>query len=604
MNRFGNEMTYSKWYEKAKNGETLGEYPRPSMVRQSWVNLNGLWEMAITKEKKEPESFDRTIMVPFSPEAPCSGGNHKLMPNEFLWYRRSIEFAETSKKYILHFGAVDQICDVYLDGKHLISHEGGYLPFEVCILPSAKQSVLTVCVQDKTDTSWHARGKQKLKPSGMFYTAQSGIWQSVWMEPVPETYIKEVNIRTDGRKGEVRIQTVLSGADDMPLVSVRKEGKEDEYYRDHPEKGIADFEEPSIEQGKGCLVSFVRSDWEMWSTENPKLYHITVTTKEDRVDCYFAMRELSKQETKDGHLRFFLNGKLCMQSGVLDQGYWPESLLTPPCDEAIIYDIERMKALGFNMIRKHIKVEPERWYYHCDRLGMLVWQDMINGGSSYKAWFVTYLATVMNIRHIHFGDGTGSRRLLSRVSADGRKKYLEELKEMIRHLHNHPSIVCWVPFNESWGQFDSAKVARLVAKMDPSRWVDHASGWFDQHAGDVNSLHYYFFKLHFKTEKTRVTALTEFGGYTYLMPGHIFCKKHYGYGHYKTVKELTDAYRRLWEDTILPAVRDGVSGLVYTQLSDIEEEANGILTYDRMETKLEENTVKDLNKRFFEMIME
>ncbi len=300
--------------------------------------------------------------------------------------------------------------------------------------------------------------------------------------------------------------------------------------------------------------------------------------------------------------RFRLNGKICIQTGVLDQGYWCDGLYTAPSDEALIYDIQTMKNLGFNMIRKHIKIEPERWYYHCDRLGMLVWQDMVSGGSSYKDWFVTYLATAMNVYHLPFGDGKLSRRLLSRKDREGRKEFLHEVRETIRHLYNHPSIVCWVPFNEGWGQFDSENVTEMIRKLDPVRWIDHASGWFDQKAGDVASIHHYFFGLHFKPEKKRVLALSEFGGYTWQVPVHSFSDELYGYGAYHSREELTDAYRKLYAEEVIANIDLGMSAFVYTQLSDVEEESNGILTYDREIIKPEIDTVIRINETIKESV--
>ena len=597
----------TRWSESAARGETLKEYPRPQMVRDSYYNLNGMWNYAITKKetlsgnpegdaakdiyKSEnvtvPQVFDGEIRVPFSPESMLSGVERQLKPDEYLWYERRVRVPFNRKEgfhYLLHFGAVDQECIVFIDGVEAGRHLGGYLPFTIDLAAFERERqrenaqedtegcgdvwtfILTVRVSDVSDTSYHSRGKQKLKRGGMYYTAISGIWQTVWMEAVPKTYIEKLSFEPDFEKASCLVKIEMKPA------------------------------------GKQILYQTIPlGEVRYWSPDDPYLYHVDIEAGEDKVQTYFAMRKLTVEKTEDGFLRFFLNGKPCIMSGVLDQGYWSDGIYTAPSDEALIYDIQTMKDLGFNMLRKHIKIEPDRWYYHCDRLGMLVWQDMVNGGTSYKDWLVTYLATGMNAWGVGMGDGRLSRSLLSRKERESRREFLVEMKETLRHLENHPSIVAWVPFNEGWGQFDAAKIAEQLKKSDPTRFIDHASGWFDQKAGDVKSLHHYFFKLRFRPEEKRVLALSEFGGYTLRIEEHSFKGATYGYGGFETREAISDAFARLYEEEVLANVKKGISAFVYTQLSDVEDELNGILTYDREIRKIDETTVRMWNERCIHM---
>lgn len=624
------------------------EYPRPAMVRDGWINLNGLWDYTFTHSPDTPESFDGKILVPFSPESLLSGVNRQLQPQEYLWYRRSVTVRrpEEGRRLLLHFGAVDQSCVIYINGKKAGAHVGGYLPFCLDITPflpgicpdrKAAPSItfeLLVRVQDLSDTSWQSRGKQKLKRGGMFYTAQSGIWQTVWMEEVPSIHISSVLAVPDFDNSRCRLLVQVtasqegngqSGRADTAAAKhavtarIRPEREADRLQRDDPasifrhgrkpesDPSAKDSVEVSAEdsaEDTDILFSFSAGEetsvslpgFHPWTPEDPFLYHLTVQTEQDRVECYFAMRKCEVQTNGNGLRRIFLNNRPYFQAGVLDQGYWPDGLYTAPCDEALIFDITAMKELGFNMLRKHVKVEPQRWYYHCDRLGMLVWQDMVCGGASYQHWFVTYLATLMNAFSLTIPDGKLSRPLLSRRNQEGRLDFLREMEETVRALQVHPCIVCWVPFNEGWGQFDAADAARRLARLDPGRLIDHASGWFDQGAGNIVSIHYYFFSLHVRPEPVRALALTEFGGYSWQIPEHSFSRELYGYGKYQDKKSLTAGYEKLLSDTVLPAVQKGVSASIYTQLSDIEDEVNGLLTYDRKVEKLDGDTVRRLNE--------
>ena len=605
----------TRWSHQVTNEQVWEEYPRPAMVRSSYYNLNGEWDYCFSRTTHKPEHFMGRILVPFSPESPLSGVKRQLLPHEFLWYRRRAPRPSLKKghRLLLHFGAVDQKCRIFIDGKTAGSHIGGYLPFSLDItdfLPdeNTPDFELLLCVQDLSDTSWHSRGKQKLKRGGMFYTAQSGIWQTVWMEEVPASHISSVRITPDFDHACCRILVHLTGDKNAPRIlqaSIRPETKQDALLRDRPSflRGQAPDSAlftVSLTASRETTVSL--PGFHPWTPEDPFLYHLTLETQEDRVECYFAMRQCDIRTDKQGLPRLYLNHVPYMQTGVLDQGYWPDGLYTAPSDAALQYDILTMKSLGFNMLRKHIKIEPQRWYYHCDRLGMLVWQDMVCGGTSYRHWFVTYLATLFNALHLTIPDGPASYSLLSRREKEGRRQFYREMRDAVRTLFNHPSIVCWVPFNEGWGQFDAQKAADILRSLDPSRLIDHASGWFDQKAGDLASLHYYFFSLKIRPETERALALTEFGGYTWHIPRHSYSRRQYGYGKYKTRASLTAGYRKLLTQTVLPAVRRGISATVYTQLSDVEDEVNGLLTYDREILKPDADTIRHLNQALKEAL--
>ena len=603
------KQLYTRWGKDVDPENVLKEYPRPLMVRENYMNLNGYWDYAFTEKYLKPKHYEGQILVPFSPECALSGVERQLKPGEFLWYHRSFDLMDWEQekekcRLLLHFGAVDQECVVLVNEKRAAAHMGGYLPFEADITDCVKAGIndLTVVVRDFSDTSYHARGKQRLKRGGMFYTAQSGIWQTVWMEKVPKKYIQSVNAVPDPDSGKVRITVETEG--EMP-VEVRVHAPQ---ICSEPMKmpGKIEFleEEDFIEEeevaeenwGYGFgysndTIIITVPEPALWTCEEPWLYYFTVRMGGDVVESYFAMRKFSVEKDEEGIPRICLNGKPRFQNGVLDQGYWPEGLYTAPSDEAMIFDIEEMKKTGFNMVRKHIKIEPQRWYYHCDRLGMIVWQDMVNGGGAYKYWLVTYAATVMSswldfhIKDTHSG-------LLARKDEEGRKEFEEEVKETIRVLQGHPSIAAWVIFNEGWGQFDTEKLTGAVREADPTRLIDQASGWFDQGGGDMKSVHNYFFKLKVKKEQERAAVLSEFGGHTLFLPEHSACEKLYGYGAHKDREEANRAYREM-EEKVQALIREGLCASVYTQWSDIEEEVNGIFTYDREIRKIDTAGTED-----------
>jgi len=574
----------TRWTGQINEKNVWKEYPRPTLVRESYINLNGYWDYAFRKQAKIPSEYDGKILVPFSPEAKLSGVERQLKPKEYLWYHRKLPAVRLKEKehLLLHFGAVDQSCTIYLNKKEICCHKGGYLPFFVDITEAFSKEVslsepeLWVMVTDKSDTSYHNRGKQKLKNGGMFYTAQSGIWQTVWMEIVPDNFIQYVKFTPDYDKKEVTVKVATKSACPVFLTLTLK-------------SGIMTY---TITSNQSYVIPV--SEFHPWSPEHPFLYQVELTTSTDKVSSYFALRKCDIQTDGNGIRRLFLNNRPYIQTGVLDQGYWPDGLYTPPCEEAMIFDIMAIKKLGFNMIRKHLKIESERWYYACDRLGVLVWQDMVNGGTSYKHWFVTYLATLFNYSGIQVFDRPHS--LFSRQHKAGRKEWFKEMVLTVRVLYHHPCIVCWVPFNEGWGQFRALQAVEFLRSLDRKRLIDHASGWFDQGGGDIKSIHYYFFSLILKPER-RALALTEFGGYTWHVAGHSYSSKVFGYHAFKNRKSLTNGYERLMQEFILPAFKNGLSASVYTQLSDVEEEVNGIFTYDREVLKIDADIIREWNRK-------
>lgn len=575
----------TRWTDQVKEsqGQVLQEYPRPSMKRESYLNLNGFWDYAIMGTKRIPDRFDGKILVPFSPEAPLSGVERQLRPRQVLWYKRILPREvrkENGKRWLLHFGAVDQFAAVYINKILVTKHLGGYLPFTADVTDALKEgeNELLVAVRDFTDHSYYSRGKQKLAKGGMFYTAQSGIWQTVWMEQVPGRYITE--IKTTPLFDEEMIEiTVCSNRGGRFTVEISSEEMQ-----------------PVEAKGEaGVPLQIPIQEMHPWSPEDPFLYQMTVTFGEDTVDSYFAMRKISAKKDEKGILRPFLNNRPYLQKGVLDQGYWPDGLYTAPTDEALEFDIKEMKRLGFNMLRKHIKIEPERWYYHCDRLGMLVWQDMVCGGRPYKRWYVTYMANAFEKINLRVTDRTYG--LLGRREGKSREIFVEEKKETIRLLQNHPSIITWVLFNEGWGQFDAKEITAAAREQDETRLVDQASGWFDQAGGDFRSIHNYFFELKLRADK-RITALTEFGGYCWRVREHSMYSKVYGYRIFGSKRELTRGYSQLMRKQIIPKLAEGLSVTIYTQLSDVEEEVNGIYTYDREMLKIEEEVLKEWNEQY------
>jgi hypothetical protein len=551
------------------------EYPRPQLRRESYQCLNGLWEYAIIEKGKSiPGSFDGEILVPFSPESPLSGVSRQLLPSQKLCCRRTANFdecgwsSESGKRLLLHFGAVDQECIVFVNGKEAGNHKGGYWPFTFDITEVAKagENEISVVCTDPSDTGQGAYGKQKLRRGGIRYTAQSGIWQTVWAEAVNETYIESLKITPLYDESAVLFELTITEKDRSRKVVRRTE-----------------------------LPGFRK-----WSPDDPYLYNVKISLRSesgysDEVESYFGMRKFGVSEDIDGIPRLFLNDEPIFQSGLLDQGYWSDGLYTPPSDEAMVWELTKVKELGFNMLRKHIKIEPLRWYYHCDRLGLIVWQDFVSGGGPYNP-AVTQILPFIGVKL-----NDKNYKLFGRNDAAGRASYFREMKDTVALLYNAVSIAVWVPFNEGWGQFNAAEVCAALKEMDKTRTVDHASGWHDRGAGDVDSRHIYYKRFNLTPDRYgRVQALTEFGGYSLVPSGHTVSKKSFGYRMYKTSEALSEAIYKLYRDEVVPAKKTGLSAAIYTQVSDVEDEVNGLFTYDREIQKIDEDVLRRINQMIYQ----
>lgn len=536
-------------------GEELREtpwqvYPRPQMRRDSYLNLNGEWEFSANAPVPEGVS---TIRVPFCPESPLSGVGAHLREGAVLCYRRRFFLPEGFHRgrVLLHVGAADQVAEVFVNKKKVCRHEGGYEAFSADITEAlGEENELVICCTDSLDYQEFPYGKQTQTRGGMWYTPVSGIWQTVWLESVPETYIEKLTIEARGAS-----VTIDTGLDIPGIVTVA---------------GVGSF---PLDQGK---VTIAPENPHFWSPEDPYLYEFTVEAGEDRVESYFALRTLEIQKIGK-YPRLCLNGKPYFFHGLLDQGYWPDGLFTPAAPECYADDILAMKKLGFNTLRKHIKVEPEEFYYQCDKLGMIVWQDMVNNGD-YQFFRDTALPTV--------GFQKRDDRKLHREEAV-RRRFLAGAEAAVRQLRNHPCICYWTIFNEGWGQFDSDNVYDWFRKIDDTRFIDTTSGWFRRHKSDVDSRHVYFRKVQLRGDGKKPLVLSEFGGKTYRAEGHVFNPdKTYGYGSCGTLEELNRAVERLYREEILPCVPKGLCAAIYTQVSDVEDEINGLLTYDRRVEKL------------------
>ena len=552
----------------------LSEYPRPQFKRDSYICLNGIWEYAIRKDETIPDNFDGEILVPFSPETNKSGVNKVVMPDDYLFYRLNYQIPKEfiKDKVILHFGAVDQIAEVFINGQFAIKHIGGFLPFQVDIKPFLKDNNVEIIlrVQDTTNASYHASGKQSLTPGGIWYKPQSGIYMPVWMESISNGYIEKLKITPDIDQKLIHV-LFISKIDKAQMIL-----------------GNKTYE---LEANKDNAIPI--EDMRLWSPEDPYLYEFKIKNAVDEVSSYFAMRKISLIKNEKGMKVIALNNKPYFMKGVLDQGYYADGLLTPNSDEDYINDIKLIKNLGFNVSRKHIKIESLRWYYHCDRLGLLVWQDFVNGCTKYDFWlnqvplFVRYKIS----DHCH--------KAFFRENKEGRKEAYQEFLDTIDLLYNSPCIVLWTIFNEGWGQFDAKEIYQKLKQIDNTRLYDHASGWHDQGSGDFKSMHIYKWKVkvpnRFKL-KNRAFVCSECGAYI-LDKRLKESKKKEGFIYllFNNKEDFQKEYIRFVNEEIKPAKKHGMSAFIYTQMSDVEEEMNGFITYDRKEIKVDVDVIKAIN---------
>lgn len=565
------------WAEQVNPDNVLPEYPRPIMERGDWKNLNGLWEYAlIEKGAHLPESFDGKILVPFAIESSLSGVCKRVGETQELVYQRSFEVPShwKGKDVLLHFGAVDWKADVWVNDIKVGSHTGGYTPFSFNVTNALikGKNKLVVKVWDPTDKGYQPRGKQVTRPEGIWYTPVTGIWQTVWLEPVPKKYIKDIRITPDIDTKRLMVKTGLSdnALNEMVEVVVYESGKK-------------------VAVGKSMNGEPVElampENLQLWSPQSPFLYTLKISLfcdgkQIDEVESYAAMRKYATRRDSDGIVRLELNNKALFQFGPLDQGWWPDGLYTAPSDEALLYDIQKTKDLGFNMIRKHIKVEPARWYTHCDKLGIIVWQDMPSGDRN-PEW-----------QNRKYFDGIERKR-----SPESEAQYRKEWKEIMDFLYSYPCIGTWVPFNEAWGQFKTDEIAEWTKLYDPTRLVNPASGGNHYTCGDMLDLHNYPHPEMYLYDAQRATVLGEYGGIGLVLKDHLWePNRNWGYVQFNSSKEATDEYVK-YANMLYDMITKGFSAAVYTQTTDVEIEVNGLMTYDRKVIKLDEKRVREINER-------
>ena len=565
------------WGEQLNPKNVLPEYPRPIMERHEWKNLNGSWNYAITKKgEAAPGNYQGEILVPFAVESSLSGVGKRINEHQELWYQRTFDVPSSwkGKQILLHFGAVDWKADVWVNDVKVGEHTGGFTPFYFDITSALNKgnNQLVVKVWDPADRGEQPRGKQVERPEGIWYTPVTGIWQTVWLEPVAAQHIAHLKTTPDIDKKTVKVEVATNVCSPDKVEGKVFDGKT------LVAKGAA---------LNGVPVELTMpEDVKLWSPESPSLYDMEVTLYKDgkaidQVKSYTALRKFSTHKDKNGITRLQLNNKDYFQFGPLDQGWWPDGLYTAPTDEALVYDLKKIKDFGYNMVRKHVKVEPARWYTYCDQLGLIVWQDMPNGGRGPAEWQM----------HKYY-DGADAIR-----SAKSEANYRKEWKEIIDYLYSYPSIGVWVPFNEAWGQFKTPEIAAWTKEYDPSRLVNPASGGNHYTCGDILDLHNYPGPNLYLYDPTRATVLGEYGGIGMALKGHLWlADKNWGYVKFNTPEEVTNEYIK-YADHLLELIEKGFSAAVYTQITDVEEEVNGLVTYDRKVIKVDEPKIKAINQK-------
>jgi hypothetical protein len=565
----------TKWAADVDPLKPWLRYPRPDMVRNSWLSLNGLWEYAITPKNTKPEKWEGSILVPYPVESALSGVKRRVTETENLWYKKTFKVPNVwnKKQILLNFEACDWETTIWIDGKEVGSHRGGYDPFTFDITPylgEMKLHELLVCVWDPTNKGPQPRGKQVSNPGGIWYTPTTGIWQTVWIEPVNKSYISSFRTHTNADNGSVSFKTEVRNGGSCSLeYTINKNGK-------------------TVVSANGKIDQEVTMDIKdpiLWSPENPYLYDVKIELKDgsktiDKITGYTGIRKISIGKDDDGFTRILLNNRFVYQNGPLDQGFWPDGIYTPPTEEAMIYDLQMTKKMGFNMLRKHVKVENRIFYYWCDKLGILVWQDMPSGDKS-----------------------IGGNQPDIEKSKEATEQYEFELKRMIETKYNHPSIIMWIPFNEGWGQFETGRITGLIKDYDSTRLVNSASGWTDRGTGDISDIHHYPDPVVPPAEEKRAIVLGEFGGLGLPLQGHTWEQKNWGYRNMEDTIQLLSRYESYYDQVHKFVKNNGLSATIYTQTTDVETETNGLMTYDRKINKMGTVNVSNANNNIIPPVL-